>query len=96
MTPDCLACSQGITAEEYCAQNPGMWGCPGDTIHASSELLALQSLDPSLDDVICCDAIEPSCNACKQGITTEEYCAQNLSMRGCPGADEYCAQNPGT
>ena len=33
---------------------------------------------------ICCQALTASCEACKAGVTVEEYCRRNPLMNGCP------------
>jgi len=34
-------------------------------------------------DPFCCNAIEAACEACKAGVTEDEYCRNNPTTMGC-------------
>merc|ERR1712113_1341391 len=46
-------------------------------------LALLQSSTWAKEDVVCCQAVEASCEACKAGLTVDEYCKSNKDMQGC-------------
>ena len=68
LTADCLACSLGMTVEEYCLINPNEMGC---------EQYAQN------DAIMCCMAMTADCLACSAGLTVEEYCLINPNEMGC-------------
>ena len=41
--------------------------------------------------VFCCEAIIAECEACKAGMTVEEFCKQNPKMQGCEPSG-FCMQ----
>ena len=41
--------------------------------------------------MFCCEAIIAECEACKEGVTVEEYCRANPKMQGCePDVGNQC------
>ena len=73
MTKACLACSKGVSVEEFCKTNGGKFGCPRKLIK------------PSPPPRMCCMAMTANCIACSRGVSVEELCkdAENR-VPGCP------------
>ena len=82
MTLGCLACSQGVSEEEFCKINPGKFGCPKPA-----------STKPE-GPVMCCEAMTPGCLACSQGVSEEEFCKTNPGKFGCPKTGKYKPASP--
>lgn len=78
MTAECLACSQGVTPKEYCA-NPS-WAkdtADCDKYQAPPPLRA------------CCMAFTAECLSCSRGVTTTEFCANPAWARDVPDCDQF-------
>merc|ERR1719361_1626942 len=63
LTPQCMACKDGVSEEEYCDKNPGQFGCPSK--HTTT------TMEPTTGKV-CCKALTVQCLACAQGVTPLE------------------------
>merc|ERR1719370_2697178 len=61
--------------------NPMQGGPPCPLVHCEVPI----TLPPVIidDQVFCCEAIIAECEACKAGMTVEEFCKQNPKMQGC-------------
>jgi hypothetical protein len=70
LTAPCLACSAGVSVEEYCDQNPGVAEC-------------FVVPDEEEDFMVCCMAMTASCLACQERVTVEQYCATSPQTDGC-------------
>merc|ERR1712150_287274 len=71
MSATCLACTEGISVEEYCKKNTDVRGCGTDKPEKPEKPHA------------CCTTISATCLACTEGISVEEYCKKNTDVPGC-------------
>ena len=44
VTADCLACTAGISVEEFCLDNPDIEGCPSKYIYTKNHIFEIQIL----------------------------------------------------
>jgi len=95
---ECLACSNGVSVEEFCAENPGTADCPEEPTICCRALTA---------DCLACSAgvtVEQYCqdNAGTAGCPEEPtmccraFSAECLACSNGVSVEEFCAENPGT
>jgi len=74
-TADCRACKHGLSVEAFCAkcivEGLNDVGCRDCLSHVP------ETAQPTAEEPkrMCCQAMIPSCKACKLGITVDEFCA---------------------
>ena len=70
MTAKCMACSAGVSVEEFCksSKHGRLPGCPK------------KPTKPRM----CCRAMTAKCMACSAGVSVEEFCKHTHRMPGCP------------
>lgn len=114
MTASCLACVEGVSVEEYCADHqhvdvqdcdapvtPAI-GVPASTLvpdetktlpmssHAPPEPTSTPVQVPTSSQTpvsTCCMAVTATCLACREGVSVEDYCADQRRS-GTPGCEE--------
>lgn len=78
----CLACSAGLTEDQYCEQNPGFHDCAGESQEA--EEMEMEEQEAEDGPVrFCCQAMSAPCMACMEGVTEDEYCLNHPDSELC-------------
>jgi len=86
----CYACKAGLTEEDYCQRYPSTVGCPTsyncrtrEAWTAAKTAWCCANMGLGCEPRVCCHALIPSCLACKEGVTEEEYCLSHPDTAGC-------------
>jgi len=104
---ECKACTAGQTIEEYCSNNWLDEGCEaynpcGPITECGADTKRVETQDEqgcavvTCEPICCTDQSQAICVACGQGLTLDEYCAQNPGVTGCPTVTQcknYCYNN---
>lgn len=102
MTAACLACAEGISVEDFCAdpRHAGVQDCeeaampvPAPTLEEAVPTMAPEpqtstgsTTSPKVIHEACCGAMMASCLACAMGMSIEDYCADPQHF-GTPGCE---------
>jgi len=85
MTPDCLACFQGLTTWDFCSrENWAIEGCEAFRWDVSDDILIPPAEDENDFPRPCCKAFTGECNACVAGETLGVYCQAHPNVVQCP------------
>ena len=91
LTAPCLACSAGLTVDEYCQQNPGTSGCPTTTCCQAMTPQCLACQQGLSVDQYCQQ--NPGTTGCPSGTSSSGTSSSGTSSSGTSGSGESGSQN---